>query len=127
MFDGLPRGLAVRVMAAGSKSYLTQYTIQGRKKRVPLGSTDAISLAAARDAARVVLGRVAQGADPASERKATAMAAKATERRERVTIAALVGDWERLHLANLRPSYRVEAPRALAKALRDAGWWDRPA
>jgi len=127
VFDGEQRGLAVRVMAAGTKSYLAQYTVQGRRRRVPLGSTDAISLAAARDAVRVVLGRVAQGADPAGERKAAAAAAKATERRERVTIAALVGDWDRLHLANLRPSYRIEAPRALAKALGDAGWWDRPA
>ncbi len=127
VFDGEQRGLAVRVMAAGSKSYLAQYTVQGRRRRVPLGSTDAISLAAARDATRVIMGRVAQGHDTAAAQKAAAAIAKAEALRDRLTLAQLVDDWQRLHLADLRPSYRVEAPRALRKALTDAGWWERPA
>ena len=39
-------------MAAGTKSHLVPCSYQGRKRRVPVGSTDAISLAA-RDAALV--------------------------------------------------------------------------
>jgi integrase len=127
LFDGEQRGLAVRVMAAGSKSYVAQYTVRGRKRRVPLGSSDAISLAAARDATRVILGQVAQGRDPAAERTAAIAAAKAEAARQRTTVASLVGDWERLHLANLSANYAQEAPRALKKALTDAGWWERPA
>ena len=56
VFDTEQRGLAVRVVASGSKSYLAQYVTAGRKRRVPLGSVDAISLAAARAAARAVMG-----------------------------------------------------------------------
>ena len=36
-----------------------------QKRRVPLGSCSAISLAAARDAAQAILGDVAKGRDPA--------------------------------------------------------------
>ena len=124
-FDTEQRGLAVRVMASGTKSYLVQYSHLGRKRRVPLGSTDAISLATARDAARVAMGRVAQGIDPAAERKAAVAATKADALRERTTVARLVTDWQRLHLAHRRESYRDEAPRVLKRAL--AGWWERPA
>ena len=34
VFDSEQRGLAVRVVAAGSKSYLAQYVVAGRKRRV---------------------------------------------------------------------------------------------
>lgn len=56
-FDSEQRGLAVRVMAAGTKSYLAQYSHQGRKRRVPLGSTDKIGLADARTAALLIMAR----------------------------------------------------------------------
>ncbi len=125
VFDTEQRGLAVRVMAVGTKSYLTQYTTATRRRRVPLGSVDAISLADAREAARVVMGEVAKGTDPATERKAAAATAKIAELRERTTLSKMVADWSRLHLAARRPGYQAEATRALGKAFAD--WWQRPA
>lgn len=116
VFDDEQRGLAVRVTATGGKTYLTQYTFQGQKRRIPLGSTFAISLPAARDAARVIMGEVAKGADPAAERKQAQVAAEAKAARDAMTFNALLGDWSALHLANKRPGYAAEAVRALRYA-----------
>ena len=125
VFDTEQRGLAVRVVASGSKSYLAQYVVAGRKRRVPLGSVDAISLAAARAAARTVMGQVAAGADPAAQRKVAAERVKVEALRERMTLARLVEDWDRLHLAHRSARYRKDATEAMKRALKD--WWTRPA
>jgi hypothetical protein len=69
VFDDEQRGLGVRVTAGNSKTYLAQYNWHGQKRRIPLGSCGAVSLAKARDAVRVIMGDVARGIDPATERK----------------------------------------------------------
>lgn len=125
VFDTEQRGLGVRVMASGSKSYVVRYVIAGVRARMPLGSVDAISLAAARAAAGTVLGDVAKGLDPAGQRKAAAETAKAEALRERMTLARLVEDWERLHLAHRSDRYRKDATESLKRAMGD--WWNRPA
>lgn len=112
-FDDMQRGLAVRVTAAGSKTYLCQYTIGGSKKRVPLGSVDALSLAKAREAVAAIMGDLAKGHDPAAQRKAEAAERKAKDARDGFTLSVLISDWERLHLSTKRGSYAVEAVRAL--------------
>ena len=125
VFDSEQRGLAVRVLASGAKSYLAQYSVGKRKRRVPLGSVQAISLAMARDATRAVMGQVAMGTDVASDRKAKNEAARVEALREKMTLSALVADWKRLHLSGKRASYAAEAPRALERAF--ASWWAKPA
>jgi integrase len=111
VFDGEQRGLGVRVTAGGSKTYLAQYNWQGQKRRIPLGSCRAVSLAKARDAVRAIMGEVAKGIDPATERKK----AKANEA---LTLKALLADWKALHLSGKRPRYASEAVRALTHAFR---------
>ena len=111
VFDDEQRGLAVRVTAGGGKSYLAQYSFQGQKRRVPLGSCDAISLAAAREAARAIMGDVAKGVDVAAERKKAAGEA----RKRSFTLSALIDDWQTLHLASKRPSYAIDAVRTLRR------------
>lgn len=95
--------------ATGGKSYLVQYTLGGRKRRIPLGSCSAISLADARKTAAKLMGELASGRDPAAERKA---AAAPTE----LTFDALVSEWALRHLAHRRPHYASEAARALRYA-----------
>ncbi|OAI30934.1 hypothetical protein A1351_22315 [Methylosinus sp. R-45379] len=113
-FDDEQRGLAVRVTASGGKTFLAQYTAPGgAKRRIPLGRCDGISLADARDAVRAILGQVAQGRDPAVERKAAAASAKEKTARDTFTLERLIEDWQALHLANKRPRYAAEAERAL--------------
>ena len=60
VFDDEQRGLGVRVMASGRKTYLAQYNWHGEKRRIPLGNCNAVSLGKARNA--VQAGR--RGAGP---------------------------------------------------------------
>jgi integrase len=116
VFDGEQKGLGVRVMARGGKTFLAQYSFAGVKRRVPLGSCFAISLAKAREAARAILGDVAKGCDPARERKEAAVRAKRKAADEALTLGALVEQWESLHLAEKRARYAAEAVRAVRYA-----------
>lgn len=111
VFDDEQRGLGVRVTAGGGKSFLVQYRHAGVKRRMPLGSCSAISLAKARLATRQIFGAVAAGKDPAGERKAAALEAK----REALTLGALIDQWERLHLAGKRPNYATAATATLRR------------
>jgi integrase len=125
VFDDAQRGLAVRVTASGSRTYLCQYTLNRQKWRVPLGSCSALSLSKAREAAAAVMGDVAKGRNPAAERKEAAAAEWAKRVRGRLTLAVLFQDWARLHLIHRRPRYATEAVRALRHAL--AKHLERPA
>jgi integrase len=119
IFDDTQRGLAVRVTVSGSHTYLCQYTLHGRKWRVPLGACSALSLSNAREAAATIMGDVAKGRNPAAERKDAAAAERAKRTRDRLTLRVLIDDWHRLHLANRRPSYAKESVRALHSAFAD--------
>ena len=70
--DALVRGLELRVMPSGSKSWALRYRRSSdRKKRtISLGSYPVLSLDAARKCARKQLVDIAQGNDPAGEAKA---------------------------------------------------------
>ena len=117
VFDDAQRGLAVRVTTSGGRTYLCQYTLHSRKWRVPLGACSALSLAKAREAAAAVMGDVAKGRNPATERKEAAAAERIRRVRNRLTLRVLIEDWSRLHLAARRASYATEAVRALHAAL----------
>ena len=120
VFDEEQRGLGVRITTGGGKTYVAQYTFAGSKRRVPLGSCSAISLAAAREAVRTVLGDAARGVDTAAERKAKLKAAA-----DAVTLAELIDRWDKLHLSVRRPNYSTAATSALRRTF--ARHLDRPA
>jgi integrase len=132
VFDDEQAGLGVRVTASGGKRFLAQYSYAGAKRRIPLGSCSAISLAAARDAVRAILGDVAKGRDPAADRKEAAQEARRKATHDALTLGALLGQWETLRLADKRERYAVEAVRALRYAFAKhltapAGYLDRSA
>jgi integrase len=122
VFDDEQSGLGVRVTASAKKnslagkSFLAQYRHDGEKRRVPLGSCTAISLATVRDAVRSMLGDVAKGRDPAGERKEAARKAKRKAAHEALTLGALLDQWETLRLYNKRERYAAEAVRAVRHA-----------
>ena len=111
VFDDEQRGLGIRVTAGGGKTFLVQYSHVGVKRRMRLGSCSAISLGKARLTARQVVGAVAEGKDPAIERKAAALDAK----REALTLAALIEQWETIHLKRKRPNYATAATATLRR------------
>ena len=68
----LSRGFGLKVTPAGRKVYLVQYRLGGRKgrtRRVTIGRHGEITPTFARAEAKRLLGQIAAGHDPASERK----------------------------------------------------------
>jgi integrase len=70
IWDTHLRGLALRVQPTGSKSWITVYSRRGRPRWLHLGNADAIALSDARTLAAQAMLAVAQGQDPAAEKKA---------------------------------------------------------
>jgi integrase len=69
VFDTLVPGFAIRVTAAGHKSFTLYYRHHGRLRRVGLGRYPDVLLADARKAATQHRGRIFDGADPAEGKK----------------------------------------------------------
>ena len=64
-----PKGFALKIATSGSKSFIIQYPLHGRRKRMTIGRWPAYSAAAAREAAHEALLIVSKGTDPIQERK----------------------------------------------------------
>ena len=127
MFDTEQKGLGVRVTKQGGRVFILQW-IDGAtrdKRREVLGDFGQITLKQARQAAQARLGDVAKGIDPRAVRKAQEAAAKAAKAEAAYTLASLLDDWGKLHLAQRRERYRVEAIRSLTIAFD--GHLKRPA
>ena len=124
--DAEAPGLRVRAMAGG-KSFYVAWTDRatGERRRERLGTWGSITLEQARSAARVILGDVAKNLDPAKVRQERREAAEAAKAEAAFTLAALIADWSRLHLAARRPRYSTEATRALRHAFH--AHLDKPA
>jgi integrase len=65
--DDLP-GFGLRVFASGKRSYIIQYRALGRSRRITIGSHGVWTPEMARQEAKVQLGKIAQGDNPAEER-----------------------------------------------------------
>ena len=69
-WDTKQGGLALRVQPGGSRSWVVVYSRKGRSRWLTLGKADKIGLSDARMLAAKEMLAVAQGQDPAAERKA---------------------------------------------------------
>lgn len=67
-FDADLRGFGVRTKPSGSKTYLVQYEMDGRTRRISIGAHGTLTPAEARQKAAVLLGKVKGGEDPAEDR-----------------------------------------------------------
>ena len=66
--DELP-GFGLRVFLSGKRSYLVQYRANGRTRRFTIGPHGVWTPETARKEGRILLGKIAEGANPAEERR----------------------------------------------------------
>jgi integrase len=71
LWDGEIRGFGVRVVPSGLKTFVVQYrNAEGKSRRIKIGRFGIMTVEEARELAKVKLGRVADGIDPAEEPEA---------------------------------------------------------
>jgi integrase len=68
-FDDEVPGFGLRIRKTGSRTWVYQYKVQRRTKRVVIGKASAIKLAKAREIASDYHARVRQGGDPLTEKR----------------------------------------------------------
>lgn len=80
VWDAELKGLGVRVFPSGTRKFILQYrTAGGRQRRLGLGSFPVVSCDDARKRAKVLLGEIVEGADPAAEKSAYRLAMTVAE------------------------------------------------
>jgi integrase len=106
LFDG--GGLWLEVRPSGGKLWRLKYRHGGREQRLALGAWPAVPLAEARrqrDAARAL---VAQGRDPAEERRQA-------QARERDTFQSVAEEWRKRYLSTKAPGHQAKTWQRLTR------------
>lgn len=106
--DDLP-GFGLRLRKAGSRTWIVQYKVGERHRRMTLGSVAMLSAEKARKAAADVLAKVRLGKDPAAEKEAARAAASND-------FGALARDFLVWQRTRLKPRSFVEVERYLLKS-----------
>lgn len=83
VWDSAISGFGLRVKSSGVKSFVAQYRVGGRSRRMTLGQYGRITVEQARKLAQKTFGSVAQGEDPLEERKSQRGGATVKELGER--------------------------------------------
>lgn len=108
--DGMP-GFGLRVRNGGKRehrTYILQYKIGPKQRRMTLGNVAKIDLNEAQRRARKIFGRIAEGKDPANE--------KAVARTDAShTFDAIASEFLRVQQAKLKPRTFMETQRFLQK------------
>ena len=109
IWDAELPGYGLKVTPAGTRVYIIQYRLGGRKgrtRRVTIGRHGPLTPDGARQAARKVLGEIATGHDPAAER---------TKRRQESTIKELADRYLGEHVSTRnKPSTAIGFKRLVA-------------
>jgi integrase len=103
--DELP-GFGLRVRATGGKTWMVQYAIAGRTRRITLGSTAQLDPGKAREKAKETLAQVRLGSDPAREKQDK-------REREKETVSALLVRFLERQRIKLKPRSFEETNRHL--------------
>jgi integrase len=105
-FDSELPGFGLRMRASGVHSWMVQYAIAGRTRRVVLGLASALDPGKARATAKDLLAQVRLGRDPAAEKAAAHV--RAAE-----TFGALLPRFLKRQMARLKPRSYQETERHL--------------
>lgn len=108
IFDDALAGFGLRLRAGGKRTWIAQYRVGAKQRRITLGTTETIEADEARKRARDVLAKVQLGADPQAEK---------VEARSRasVTFATVATHYLAHAKTRLRASSYSEAERHLTR------------
>ena len=99
IWDSDLKGFGLKVTPAGRKVYIVQYRIggrNGRTRRLTLGKHGTLTAEEARQKAKLALGQVSSGVDPAAERD---------KQKQDVTLEALYKKFDETHISvHLKPN-----------------------
>jgi integrase len=73
-WDDTLKGFGLLVLPSGVRTFIANYRVRGRLKRQTIGRYGPLTAEQARERARKILGAVADGKDPAAEKRAEAVA-----------------------------------------------------
>jgi integrase len=111
-FDDDVPGFGLRLRAGGSRTFIVQYAIGGRQRRMTIGAAKILDAAKARHTARNLLAKVRLGHDPAAE-KAEARVHATDE-----PFGAVIGRFLARQERRLRPRSYIDVRRYLEQHWR---------
>jgi integrase len=106
-FDDDVPGFGLRLRAGGSRTFIVQYALGGRQRRMTIGTAKVLDAPRARQTARNLLAKVRLGHDPAADR------AEARVRASDELLGDVVGRFLARQERRLRPRSYVDAKRYL--------------
>ncbi|WP_083374470.1 site-specific integrase [Methylobacterium sp. C1] len=110
VFDDALPGFGIRLRAGGKRTWIVQYRVGTKHRRVTLANAAALDPEEARKRAREILAKVQLGGDPQTEKvQARARAA--------ITLSGVTADYLRLVETRLKPTSYAEAARYLGRYL----------
>jgi integrase len=113
IFDGRQPGFAIRVTPTGTKIFVAQSRVAGRKRRVTVGYYPAINVSVARESALHTLANMRQGIDPVAAQRAR-LAGK-------MSMSELADKWLADYVRpKLKPRTVFDYEQLLAKHIRPA-------
>lgn len=108
-------GLALRITSAGTKSFVVEKRVNGKAKRITLGRYPEITPEIARREAQKILGKIATGIDPVSEKK--------SNKTKAITLLQVFYDYLNAR-KSLKETTIVDYRRVLNQVIPD--WLDKP-
>jgi integrase len=78
VFDDALPGFGLRIRAGGKRTWIAQYRVGSKQRRVSIGTVEALNADKAREAARDILAKVQLGGDPQTEKAETRARAAVT-------------------------------------------------
>jgi integrase len=109
IFDDDVPGFGLRLRAGGSRTFIVQYALGGRQRRMTIGTPNILNAPKARQTARDLLASVRLGRDPAAER--TAARVRASDE----PLGAIVGRFLARQEGRLRPRSYIDTRRYLER------------
>ena len=121
--DGHTRGLFLIIQPTGKMAWAVRYRHNGRPRKYTVGDYPAIGLKDARAAATRAHAAIANGADPAADKKTAKAAERATRRQTSNTVEKVIEDFLNLYAKSATRDWK-ETGRLLAEF--GAAWKGRP-